>query len=216
MPELLYPFNHIPIAKLEWPEHDFNQTKLISFIKDFDRNNKIPEDQIVADRIKHNLSESSPHLDFFDKADIPAIRDLSLFIEDAILDLYHDLWQFQQGTHDSIEVKANIVESWYHITRYGGYHDYHDHHTSWSGIYFLDVKECHTKNGSMRFYKPFSTSQKIEGDVGLSWASNDTIELLPSSGEVLFFPGFLPHAALPYFGKSHRIAIAFNITITKC
>lgn len=216
MPELLYPFNHIPIAKLEWPEHDFHRTSLISFIEDFDKNNKIPEDRIVADKIKHNLSESSPNLDFFDKADTQAIRDLSLFIEDAVLNLYHDLSRFRQRTYYPMKVKANIIESWYHITRYGGYHDYHDHHSSWSGIYFLDVKECNVKSGSIRFYKPFSTSQKIEGDEGLLWASDDTMEFVPLSGEVIFFPGFLPHAALPYFGKSHRIAIAFNITITKC
>ena len=52
-------------------------------------------------------------------------------------------------------------------------------------------------------------------DIGLSWCLNDMLDIFPNSGEMVFFPGFLPHAALPYFGKSDRIVIAFNIIIKK-
>ena len=42
------------------------------------------------------------------------------------------------------------------------------------------------------------------------------LDIFPKNGEIVLFPGFLPHAALPYFGKSDRIVIAFNIIMTRC
>tara|TARA_S200000501_G_scaffold295516_1_gene281501 strand:- start:564 stop:1232 length:669 start_codon:yes stop_codon:yes gene_type:complete len=221
MPDLLFPFNHIPIAKTDWPDHNQFKSKLISFIKTYDEKNKVDPDEVIADQIKYNLSESAPSLDFLNRAasyddiQIP-INKMVSFIKEAIERLFYELWNRQEQHVDLGTVNANIIESWYHITRYGGYHDMHSHHnTSWSGIYFLDIKECGPKNGNIRFYKPFKTTESSLEDIGLSWCLNDMLDIFPNSGEMVFFPGFLPHAALPYFGKSDRIVIAFNIIIKK-
>ncbi len=215
MPELLFPFNHIPIARTIWEEHPTYNQELISFIKDFDNQNKIDPKKIVAGQIKHNVSESSPRLDFFKKANIKPINKFVTFIEEAIIELYYELWNLQTVAKSSpIKGKTVIHESWYHITSYGGYHDYHDHKSSsFAGIYFIDANECGYKNGgTMRFWKPFD-STSYDNDIGLTWAHNDLLDIVPISGEVIIFPGFLCHSALPYFGKTDRIIVAFNAKI---
>ncbi len=220
MANLFFPFNHIPIGQIEWPDQDRYQSDLVSFIKEYDENNKINQDEIIADNIKYNLFESAPTLDFLDRAicyndvKIP-LNNLMSFVKESLKALFYELWNRQDQSPFTEDVKVKIIESWYHITQYGGYHDTHSHHAvSWSGIYFLDVKECGPKNGNIRFYKPFTTVESYQDDIGLSWCKNDMIDIFPKNGEIVLFPGFLPHAALPYFGKSDRMAIAFNMIIT--
>ena len=79
----------------------------------------------------------------------------------------------------------------------------------------LFVIQCKYKNGSIRFYKPFQTTKPVS-DIGLNWIQNDIIDFIPKSGQVIIFPGFLEHAAIPYYGKSDRYVIAVNARIIPC
>ena len=203
------------LADTEYPDHKQYKDQVISFIKKYNRQNKIDEKDFISTHLKYNLAESAPSLQFFKEADNIMLNDLKVFLETTIYDLYKTLCsrpeggKYQRGRYE-------ITESWYHITKTGGYHDLHNHtHSSFSAIYFLDVDECSYKNGSMRFYKPFSTTIPV-ADIGLSWIHNDLIDFIPKSGQILIFPGFLEHAAIPYHGKSDRYVIAVNARIIPC
>lgn len=200
------------LASVTYPDHEKHKDQLITFIKEYDAQNKVKEQDFVSPHIKYNLAESSPTLAFFEEADNIIINDLQVFLETAIYDLYKTkcstlkYHKYQRGN-------CKITESWYHITKTGGYHDIHDHtHSSFSAIYFLDVEDCGHKNGGIRFYKPFKTTKPIN-DIGLNWIQNDMVDFVPKSGQIIIFPGFLEHAAIPYHGKSDRYAIAVNAKI---
>ena len=200
-------------ANTPYPDHEKHKDQLITFIKEYDEQNKIKETDLVSPHIKYNLAESAPTLRFFEEADNNIINDLKVFLETAIYDLYKTkcarlkYHKYQRG-------KCEITESWYHITKTGGYHDKHDHtHSSFSAIYFLDVTECGYKDGSIRFYKPFKTTMPVD-DIGLNWVQNDMVDFIPKSGQIVIFPGFLEHSAIPYHGKSDRYVIAVNAKIT--
>ena len=199
-------------ANIAYSDHEKHKDQLITFIKEYDEQNKIKENDLVSSHIKYNVAESAPNLKFFEEADNSMINDLKVFLETIIYDLYKTKCsrlkhhKYQQG-------KCEITESWYHITKTGGYHDKHDHtHSSFSAIYFLDVTECRYKNGSIRFYKPFKTTMPVD-DIGLNWVQNDMVDFIPKNGQIVIFPGFLEHSAIPYYGKSDRYVIAVNAKI---
>ena len=50
-------------------------------------------------------------------------------------------------------------------------------------------------------------------DIGLNWVQNDMVDFIPQNGQIVIFPGFLEHSAIPYYGKSDRYVIAVNAKI---
>jgi len=206
-------FSDCFLADTVYPYHEQHKDQLITFINEYDEQNKIKEMDIVSPHIKYNLAESASTLKFFEEADNIIVNNLKVFVETTIYDLYKakcsQNHKYQRG-------KCEITESWYHITKTGGYHERHDHiHSSFSAIYFLDVAECGYKDGSIRFYKPFKTPRPVD-DIGLNWIQNDIVDFIPKNGEIIIFPGFLEHAAIPYYGKSDRIVIGSNAAIRPC
>jgi len=209
------------LADTEYPDHKQYKDQLITFIKKYDKQNKIDEKDFVSHHIKYNIAESAPNLKFFEEANNDVLNNLKKYFETIIVELYRVLCS-RNGTKTLTEnygyqdEKCEVIESWYHITKTGGYHDLHNHaHSSFSAIYFLNASECDYKNGSMRFYKPFNTIVPVN-DIGLNWIQNDLIDFIPKDGQIVVFPGFLDHAAIPYYGKSDRCIIAVNARIIPC
>ena len=216
MNSILFPFSYCFVAQTQYEDHDKYKDELITYIKKYDKENKVDSSDIIASQIKHNVAESRRELDFLVQATISPVPHLVAFLENAITELYFELWRQRRNKDKITNGKANITESWYHITKTGGYHDQHTHTmSSFSGIYFIDVNECGPKNGCIRFWKPYDTTSP-DGDIGLHWADNDLIDHQPINGQVIIFPGFLPHSAIPYYGKSDRIVIGFNAAIRPC
>ena len=161
------------------------------------------------------MAESAPTLKFFEEANNVVLNNLKEYFEALIIDLYKVLCSRAKDSNFQDGI-CEVTESWYHITKTGGYHDLHNHaHSSFSAIYFLDVSECDYKNGSIRFYKPFNTIVPVN-DIGLNWIQNDLIDFIPKNGQIIVFPGFLDHSAIPYYGKSDRYVIAVNARIIPC
>lgn len=115
------------------------------------------------------------------------------------------------------ELLIDIVESWYHITNDGGFHDAHFHHgCSWCGIFYLQVGETGrlgkaAPNGGSRFYCPLGLGggYRDEGNRYL----NSSVDPKIQDGLLLLFPSFLMHSGLPYRGAADRIVIAFNARV---
>ena len=167
-------FSDCFLADTAYPDHEQHKDQLITFIKEYDTNNKINEKDFVSTHKKYNIAESAPTLKFFEEANNSILNNLKEYLEEIITDLYKVLCSRSKNL-DYQDGKCEITESWYHITKTGGYHDLHNHaHSSFSAIYFLDVSECDYKNGSIRFYKPFNTIVPVN-DIGLNWIQNDLI-----------------------------------------
>ena len=208
-------FSDCFLADTTYPDHEQYKDQLITFIKDYDTKNKINEKDFVSTHIKYNMAESAPTLKFFEEANNVVLNNLKEYFEALIIDLYKVLCSRAKDSNFQDGI-CEVTESWYHITKTVGYHDLHNHaHSSFSAIYFLDVSECDYKNGSIRFYKPFNTIVPVN-DIGLNWIQNDLIDFIPKNGQIIVFPGFLDHSAIPYYGKSNRYVIAVNARIIPC
>jgi len=113
------------------------------------------------------------------------------------------------------DIAIEFVDSWYHITNDGGFHDAHLHHgCSWCGIFYLQLGDSGTRlgegapNGGSRFYSPITSGGGYR-DFGNSYMSS-TLDPPIEDGLLLLFPSFLLHSGLPYRGKQDRIVLAFN------
>ena len=73
------------------------------------------------------------------------------------------------------------------------------------GIYYLQCAECTADppNGINRFYSPNALEP------------NDVVDLAPTEGKLILFPGHVRHSALPYRGKQDRIVLSFNARLVK-
>ncbi len=197
---------------LNHPEHSELRDQLLEVIYNNRDQQSQAVDSEVATTAKHRLYESK--LDFLTHS-APAVQQLRTFIEDMLgtvaTAVNQDFWP------EGAIGKANITESWYHVTENGGYHDAHSHpNCSWCGIYYVDAGECEieSRNGSNRFYDPrFCADQYL--DAGTAYInSNGFWDFQPTDGQIVIFPSYLKHSALPYFGEKDRVIIAFNSTIS--
>lgn len=162
----------------------------------------------VATTAKARLSESE--LDFLDRPDAN-IQTLNLYLSELINSIASEVnsafWPAEAMT------EATITESWYHVTQNGGYHDAHSHpNCSWCGIYYLDIGEANfeQRNGLNRFYDPRVNADHFL-DAGSQYLNSTGIwDIEPVDAQVVIFPSYLKHSALPYFGDKDRVIIAFN------
>ena len=116
------------------------------------------------------------------------------------------------------DLVVDFVDSWYHITNDGGFHDAHHHHgCSWCGIVYLQIGESGrdasggAPNGGSRFYSPLITGG-LYRDYGNKYL-NETMDVPLEDGLLVLFPSYLLHSGLPYRGGKDRVLIAFNAQV---
>lgn len=193
------------------PYHDLVAEPVKQAIYDHQVRSETEVASQVARTAKHGLFESE--LDFLDH-DHPDIQVLNQTLSDLILtvatEANADCWP------DDAEAEAVIVESWYHITRQGGYHDAHSHpNCSWCGIYYLDAgdSDFERRSGVNRFYDPRVNAGHYL-DAGSDYLNQTGVwDIAPETGKVVIFPSYLTHSALPYLGQQDRVVIAFNAQV---
>ena len=190
----------------QWAEHQRYQDDLRRVCRELEQQNRISG---VSQDAKRGLYEST--FDFCDHDDA-AVKIWTDWCKQCVL---------QAAVHSSgaqwpkdVSVIVEFHESWCHITRSGGYHDVHIHpNSSWSAIYDLDCGDMDmpTRNGINRFFRPYNTSYS---DAGLAWMSaNTTIDIAAEPGQMVIFPSWIPHSALPYHGERDRYVLSFNSRI---
>lgn len=200
-----------PLFIAQQADHEFLKEALVDYVYQCKAGQETEIDSHVAPLAKHKLFESP--LDFLD-ATTPEVMELKRILEELLaevaFEVNKDVWP------EDIEVDANIIESWYHVTENGGYHDAHSHpNCSWCGIYYLDPGESNLgeRNGVNRFYDPRVNADHYS-DPGTAYLAGQGVwDFEPKEGQIIFFPSYLKHAALTYFGEKNRIVIAFNAVI---
>jgi uncharacterized protein (TIGR02466 family) len=113
---------------------------------------------------------------------------------------------------------------WFQIANQGSHHDVHTHgNCSWSGVYCVQVdadavRTAHPvlgeANGITRFYGPhFNHLGGAHMDFGNAYLQSAHLDVSPRSGQLVIFPAWLPHQAMPYQGEADRIIVSFNASV---
>lgn len=113
---------------------------------------------------------------------------------------------------------------WFQIANRGSHHDVHTHgNCSWSGVYSVQVdsdtsRTAHpllgTANGVTRFYGPqFNHLGGAYMDFGNAYLQSAHLDMAPVPGQLVVFPSWLPHQAMPYHGEADRIIVSFNASV---
>jgi uncharacterized protein (TIGR02466 family) len=113
---------------------------------------------------------------------------------------------------------------WFQIANQGSHHDVHTHgNCSWSGVYCVQVddlalRKAHPRlaatNGATRFYGPhFNHLGGAYMDFGNAYLQSAHLDIEPVPGQLIVFPSWLPHQAMPYDGQQERIIVSFNASV---
>jgi hypothetical protein len=123
-----------------------------------------------------------------------------------------------------LELQVAIEGMWFQCSREGAFHDVHTHgNCSWSSAYIVQIDEPSKRvahpvygaaNGVTRLYgPPFSALGGAFVDVGNAYLQPPHVDIEPVPGQLLLFPSWLAHQALPYNGEKERVIISFNASI---
>ena len=113
---------------------------------------------------------------------------------------------------------------WFQISSQGSHHDVHTHgNCSWSGVYCLQVDPTEQRsqhpvlgaaNGVTRFYGPhFNRLGGAAMDFGNAYLHNAHLDVPPVPGQLVVFPSWLAHQAMPYHGSADRVIVSFNVSV---
>lgn len=111
---------------------------------------------------------------------------------------------------DRMEVHLN---GWVNINPPGGFNSPHQHSDAhWSGVYYVDVPESPSgSGGSIEFLSPHPV--RLSGGLVKAPSARDRVRIAPEAGDMLIFPGSLPHWVLPNDSKKARTTIAYNAVL---
>jgi uncharacterized protein (TIGR02466 family) len=113
---------------------------------------------------------------------------------------------------------------WFQVANRGSHHDVHTHgNCSWSGVYCVQVDADAQRaapnsgcaaNGVTRFYGPhFNHLGGAHMDFGNAYLQSAHLDVAPVPGQLVVFPSWLPHQAMPYDGQAERLIVSFNASV---
>jgi uncharacterized protein (TIGR02466 family) len=161
--------------------------------------------------------------DLLRRIQLPEFRELVQFIVQSIQTTAQQanagLWP--TGRHN---LQLELMGVWFQIQNGATFHDVHTHgNCSWSGVYYVQIDPAEQRaqhpdfgvlNGATRFYSPmFPLLGGAHIDMGNAFLQQATLDVSPQEGELVLFPSFLPHKAMPYVGEKDRIIVSFNAQI---
>jgi uncharacterized protein (TIGR02466 family) len=131
-------------------------------------------------------------------------------------------WQDAQGQSPAFQIALEGL--WFQISNKGVHHDIHTHgNCSWSGVYCVQVddeaRRCAHEvygalNGVTRFYGPhFQHLGGAHMDLGSAYLQQPHTDIAPQPGQLVVFPAWLAHQAMPYAGEQDRIIVSFNASV---
>ena len=108
-------------------------------------------------------------------------------------------------------------ESWFHITRRGGFFGMHNHAmASWSGVYCVDPGHddgSFPESGQLTFLHP-NPHASMFMDRAISHLRPPyhygTQGFSLEAGQLILFPSWMLHEVKPFIGEGTRITVAFN------
>jgi uncharacterized protein (TIGR02466 family) len=197
-----------------WEHHCQESPEIMRFLLELKRQQRKTIDSQIATGAKSGDGLYESDFDLFARQEV-CLQRLIRFIENSLA-LAVCVANSQEARPEDVRIR--FVDSWYHITNSGGFHDAHVHHgCSWCGIYYLQVgdsgkrSERSAPNGGSRFYCPFQMGGGYR-DFGNKYLS-ESVDPPIEDGLLLLFPSYLLHSGLPYQGAQDRVVIAFNAQV---
>ena len=191
------------------PMHDQVKAPILGFIRDYMAQREMGVESGVAPEIKSGLFESA--FDFFNHEQ-EEIQSLKQFCAFAVMEIVKHVNEKSWETDDNFSLEFR--ESWFHVTRKGGYHDFHNHsNCSWCGIYYLDIGDSVLRDGSNSFFHPRPAAHNYM-DYGTAYLmSMARFDMPPQEGKLIVFPSYVYHSAILYTGNQDRVVVSFNAGI---
>lgn len=132
------------------------------------------------------------------------------------LSLARTIAQVLKATIQSIDPAADFgkfnvtMNGWINVNPPGGYNGPHQHTNAvLSGVYYVDVPRGPSeKGGSIEFLSPHPV--RLIGGLLRAEMFAERMRYQPKAGDMLIFPGQLPHWVHPNDSGKSRITIAFN------
>ncbi|NBP16120.1 hypothetical protein EBU95_17340 [bacterium] len=101
------------------------------------------------------------------------------------------------------EVPLHITKSWFFKTGYQGHGAKHTHRCLVAGVYYFKVDG---NNGCLRFHN-------IQNDNLIHMFNGSYVDLTPKEGNLILFPGWLPHEITMNNTMNDRISIGFHLDV---
>ena len=161
--------------------------------------------------------------DLLHRVKLTGWQDLVQFIVSSIgataQEANRDAWAGQE-----MALQVGIEGMWFQFSRDGAFHDVHTHgNCSWSGVYIVQIDDRDKRvthpiygaaNGVTRLYgPPFNTLGGAFMDAGNAYLLPPSVDIEPIEGQLLLFPSWLAHQAMPYDGERERVIISFNASL---
>lgn len=163
--------------------------------------------------VSRNAALYESTFDLFDWPQ-PPIQRLREFCLSSLYGLIGELNSYDEATLRSLRFSC---ESWFHITRRGGYFGPHIHALhAWSGVYCVqhDGDDPDSLSGRLVFPHP-NTAAAMYTDRSCSNLkapfSTGPVRMRLTPGQLVLFPSWLEHQVYPYEGDGMRMTVAFNM-----
>ncbi len=161
--------------------------------------------------------------DLLDRVKIPEWQDFVKFLVNSLGETVKNA-NAQAWGGKEMELKVGIEGMWFQCSRGGSFHDVHTHgNCSWSSAYIVQIDDTEKRvshpvygagNGATRLYgPPFSALGGAFVDIGNAYLQPPSLDIEPIPGQLVLFPSWLAHQAMPYDGDKERIIISFNASV---
>jgi uncharacterized protein (TIGR02466 family) len=144
----------------------------------------------------------------------PSVQSLKQFCWNHMLQMIGAL-----NDYDGAMLERMLIycDSWFHITRRGGFFALHNHpNASWSGVYCVDPGQHDPdsqESGLLSFVNP-AVAAAMHMDAAIANLRGPFapgirhVRLEP--GQLVLFPSWVLHDVKPFLGEGERITVAFN------
>jgi hypothetical protein len=165
--------------------------------------------------------------DLLQRIRLPEWQDFARFavesLRDTVTQANRAAWP-AEGAAQGLPLQLAIDGMWFQVSNRGAFHDVHTHgNCSWSAVYCVQVDPEHRRvrhptygaaNGVTRFYgPPFGHLGGAHVDLGNAYLQPPHVDVAPQPGQLVLFPAWLAHQALPYDGEIDRVIVSFNASV---
>lgn len=183
--------------------------------------------ELRASQEHHRGVEPGPFFasddDLLQRVKLDDFQDLVAFIVNGLADTV-TLANKKAWGNQAFDLSVDIQGMWFQFSQGGAFHDVHTHgNCSWSGVYIVQIDEPERRvthpvygaaNGVTRLYgPPFTALAGAFVDIGNAYLQPPSEDVEPIPGQLLVFPSWLAHQALPYGGEKDRVIISFNAAV---
>jgi uncharacterized protein (TIGR02466 family) len=145
----------------------------------------------------------------------PIIRRLLALMQAAVEETIGMALEKRRAPQTNIRLVERSWTAWSVVNRTGDFNLPHIHESScrdtWSTVYYATTGRG--EGGAIRFTNPSSASRSMMVDLDRVGGQGSYVEVQPSAGLLMAFPGWLEHLVLPYQGRHRRTIVAANVGV---